>query len=105
MASPTASVGAPSQPKRLTDLLRSAITVIWFVLVAATLLSWWLGTDHGFDDAQLVSSLVLLVAFIKVRFVGLYFMELRHAPIPLRIVWEVWCLVVVSVVIGMFLAL
>ncbi len=64
-----------------------------------------MGTDHVFDDATLAGSLILLVAFIKVRFVGLYFMELRHAPIPLRLVFEGWCLVVCSAVIGMFLFL
>jgi apolipoprotein N-acyltransferase len=92
-----------AQPRDLADLLRNSITVIWFVLIVATLFSWWMGTDHGFKNEDLVGSLVLLVAFIKVRFVGLYFMEHRHSPIPLRIIFEAWCLVVCSAVIGMFL--
>ena len=91
------------EPRDVQDLLRNAITVIWGILIVATLTSWWLGTDHGFKNEDLVGSLVLLVAFIKVRFVGLYFMEHRHSPIPLRIIFEVWCLVVCSTVIGMFL--
>jgi len=91
------------EPRNLQDLLRNAITVVWLILIAATLFSWWMGTDHGFKNEDLVGSLVLLVAFIKVRFVGLYFMEHRHSPIPLRIIFEVWCLVVCSTVIGMFL--
>jgi apolipoprotein N-acyltransferase len=90
-------------PRNLQDLLRNAITIIWGILIFATLLSWWMGTDHGFKNEDLVGSLVLLVAFIKVRFVGLYFMEHRHSPLPLRIIFEVWCLVVCSTVIGMFL--
>jgi hypothetical protein len=97
-----ASAVQTTQPRSLADLLRSSITAIWFVLIGATLLSWWLGTDHVIDDASLAGALILLVAFIKVRFVGLYFMELRHAPIPLRLVWEGWCLVVCTTVVIMF---
>jgi hypothetical protein len=86
-------------------MLRNSITVVWFVLIAATMVSWYLGTDHALDDATLAGSLILLVAFIKIRFVGLYFMELRHAPIPLRIVFECWCLAVCAGVVGMFVFL
>jgi hypothetical protein len=94
-----------AQPRDLAGLLRNSITVVWFILIGATLLSWWMGTNHGFKNEDLVGSLVLLVAFIKVRFVGLYFMEHRHSPLPLRIIFEAWCLVVCCAVIGMFLFL
>lgn len=88
----------------LTSLLRSKITAVWVVLIFATLLSWHLGADHGAPDARTVATVVImLVAFIKVRFVGLYFMELRHAPVPLRLIFEGYCLVVCSVVIGLYL--
>jgi len=87
------------------NLLRNIITAVWGALIAATLVSWWLGTEHGVSDVQTASVLILLVAFVKVRFVGLYFMELRHAPIPLRLLFEGWCAVVSSTVIVMYLAL
>lgn len=87
------------------DLIRSAATVVWLFLVAATVLSWALGTDHGFVSDHLTASLIILVvAFVKVRFVGLYFMELNHAPVPLRLLLEAWCLVVCSLTIGFYLA-
>jgi heme/copper-type cytochrome/quinol oxidase subunit 4 len=89
----------------VAPLLRSRITAIWGVLIALTLLSWWMGTDHGVDSARTASVLVLLVAFFKVRFVGLYFMELRSAPLPLRALFEGWCTVVSATVIAMYLAL
>ena len=89
----------------LGDLLRNRITLVWGLLVGATALSWWLGTDHGVDDQKLAAVAVLLVAFVKVRFVGMYFMELRNAPIPLRLIFEGWCIVVCAGVIGMYLAL
>ena len=94
-----------SPPSALGNLLRSPITLVWFFLVAATGVSWYLGTDHAVDNEQAASAAVLVVAFVKVRFVGMYFMELRHAPIPLRALYEIWCLVVCSVVVGMFLFL
>jgi heme/copper-type cytochrome/quinol oxidase subunit 4 len=84
-------------------LLRSPISAIWGVLIAATLTSWWLGTDHGVSSKETASVLILLVAFVKVRFVGLYFMELRHAPLPLRLIFEGWCAVVSTAVIVMYL--
>jgi heme/copper-type cytochrome/quinol oxidase subunit 4 len=89
----------------LAQLLRGRITAVWGVLIALTLLSWWMGTDHGVGDAQTASVLVLLVAFLKVRFVGLYFMELRSAPLPLRALFEGWCTVVAATVIAMYVAL
>jgi len=84
-------------------LLRNPISAVWGLLIVATLISWWLGTDHGVDDLQTASVLVLLVAFVKVRFVGLYFMELRHAPIALRLLFEIWCAVVCATVVVMYL--
>lgn len=86
-------------------LLRSPITIVWFFLIAATAISWYAGGDEGINDAELAGSLVLAIAFIKVRFVGMYFMELRHAPIPLRIIFETWCVVVCATVITMFLVI
>lgn len=86
----------------MSRLLRTAATPVWGALVLATALSWWLGTDHGLSAAT-ATVVVLIVAFVKVRFVGLYFMELRHAPLSLRALFEGWCLVVCAVVVGMYL--
>ena len=40
------------------------------------------------------------IAFIKVRFVGLYFMELREAPMLLRGLFETYCIAVCTLVIS-----
>jgi caa(3)-type oxidase subunit IV len=87
---------------QLSTLLRGRVTLVWLGLIAATLVSWRIGTDHGLS-ASLATPLVLLVAFVKVRFVGMYFMELRSAPLLLRAAFEGWCLVVCSVLIAMYL--
>lgn len=85
------------------SLLRNRVSVVWTLLIAATVLSWWLGTGHGLSSVQAASVAVLVVAFVKIRLVGLYFMELRHSPTVLRSIFEAYCLVVCGVVIGMFL--
>jgi hypothetical protein len=64
------------------------ITAVWLLLILATLFSW--ESAHVGHDHRLSSSIVLVVAFIKVRFVGLEFMELRAAPLPLRLIFEAW---------------
>jgi Prokaryotic Cytochrome C oxidase subunit IV len=51
----------------------------------------------------LASVVILLIAFIKVRLVGLYFMELRGAPTLLRGLFEAYCAIECTVVIGVFL--
>jgi hypothetical protein len=88
----------------IATLLRTRATVVWLGLIAATLVSWALGTDHGFDDHRAASTLIMLVAFTKVRFVGLYFMELRESPAALRLIFEGHCVVVSAAVLGYYLA-
>jgi hypothetical protein len=89
----------------LRGLLRGPFMVVWFVLIAATLLLWYLGAEHGLHNARLTTILILIVAFIKWRLVGLYFMELRDAPIPLRLIFEAHCLIACSAVLGVYLLL
>jgi Prokaryotic Cytochrome C oxidase subunit IV len=69
----------------LVQRLRSHVVIyVWFRLIAATLLSYWLGAEPSLGSILVRSILILIVAIIKVRFVGMYFMELWTAPLPLR---------------------
>jgi hypothetical protein len=81
---------------------RSRAGVSWLVLIAATLLSYAVGAEH-------VGSTVVVVVFgiaaIKVRLIGLDFMELRSAPMPLRVAFESYCLVLWAVLAGLYLFL
>lgn len=88
----------------MTTLLRTPASVVWLVLVAATAFSWSLGTEHGLgsDAQELASIAILAVAFIKVRFIGLYFMELRESPVVLRGLFEGYCVVVGTLVMSLF---
>ncbi len=71
------------------QLLRTRAGLTWLLLIAATVVSWAVGAEHG--TGSVVAVVVLAIAAIKVRLVGLDFMELRHAPIPLRAAFECYC--------------
>ncbi len=77
---------------------------VWLVLVGATLASWSLGAEHWLSGPRAASLAILLVAFFKVRLVGLHFMELRSAPVGLRIAFEVWALAVCGVLVVLYVS-
>jgi hypothetical protein len=49
------------------------------------------------------ASSILLIAFVKIRFVGLYFMELRGAPTLLGSMFESYCVIVCAALTVMYL--
>jgi heme/copper-type cytochrome/quinol oxidase subunit 4 len=76
--------------------------VVWLVLVAATIVSWTVGVNHGIDY-RVSTVLVLVFTFVKVNLVGMNFMELREAVLPLRAIFNAFCIVVCVGLIGMYL--
>lgn len=103
-AEPQDPNGSQSTAGVVKGLLRGPFMVVWFVLIGATLVLWYLGAEHGVHNHRVATVLIMLVAFVKVRFVGLYFMELRDAPNPLRLLFEAHCATVCAVVLGVYLA-
>ena len=59
------------------------LTLVWVALVALTLSSFTVGAEHNEALATAATVLVLALAMIKVRLVGVHFMDLRDAPWPL----------------------
>ena len=88
----------------MLTMARHRTTAIWLVLVLATCFSGLLGAETRESASAFATSVLILVAFIKVRLVGLEFMELRSAPLALRLMFEFYVAVVFTVVIGMYLA-
>jgi Prokaryotic Cytochrome C oxidase subunit IV len=75
--------------------LRIRIVAIWLVLVVATVFSLSLfETFQSTSKIRYVGFVVIGVAFIKVRFIALDFMELRRAPIQMRLVFDAWLFVI-----------
>ncbi|BBZ70565.1 MULTISPECIES: cytochrome C oxidase subunit IV family protein [Mycobacterium] len=83
------------------SLLRARSTPVWLALILVTILSWMLGAKH--ETGSAIAILVLGLAIVKVRFIGLDFMELREAPLILRVMFEGYCVVLWLVLSGMYL--
>ena len=89
----------------MQTLFRHPATPIWLLLMMATGLSWWLGLGLEAEmqlDHRYISTTLIVIAFVKVRFVMRYFMEVRMAPLPLRLICDAWIVVVCSAIIWLF---
>ena len=85
-------------------LFVSRIGLAWAGLLIATLVSWELGHGIGIPSVRHASIAIILVSFVEVRFVVREFMELRHAPMALKLLADGWILVVCTVMIGLYAA-
>lgn len=80
------------------------INLVWLVLIGATIFSWYVG--HGIPGLtpRWTGVVVVVTACVKMRFVALDFMELRHAPRWLRSTVEGWlvvlCVTLVALLLG-----
>jgi hypothetical protein len=72
-------------------------------LVLATLSSWLLGIEGS--TSTLIGCAVVAIALIKVRLVGLHFMELRNAPALLRGAFEVYVMATGATLLTLYLIL
>jgi Prokaryotic Cytochrome C oxidase subunit IV len=79
-----------------------APTIVWSMLMVATVATTWLLSKNALT-AGLGTAGTLALAGWKVRFVLLDFMELRHAPWPLRIAFEVWSVGVPAMILAFYL--
>ena len=66
----------------MAGLLQKRVTIVWLLLVLATGFSWGATHDVGGLSMRTGTIAALVMAFVKVRFVVLDFMELRSAPLP-----------------------
>lgn len=66
---------------------------VWAGLVVATLASWLLAKGAG-EGASAATVAVIVVAFVKIHFVATHFMELRTAPLVLRLIVDAYVVVV-----------
>jgi heme/copper-type cytochrome/quinol oxidase subunit 4 len=92
-----------SMAESMAGLLRKPVSVVWIVLMALTCASTWGLSKDAFSPVVATVGIFLIAAF-KVRLVMLHFMELRHAPVPLRIAFEAWIVVATGVILGFYLA-
>jgi hypothetical protein len=55
-------------------------------------------------DPRAAGVAVIIIAFLKIRYVLLDFMELRSAPLGMRVAAEAWCVVVCSTLVFLYSA-
>ena len=83
----------------MKTLLWHRATLVWMGLVFATGLSWQMGTGvSASGDVRMLSTALIAVALLKVRFVIRYFMEVREAAVVLKWLTDAW-------VVGVFVVL
>lgn len=87
----------------LKDLVPLRVAVTWAVLVTLSILGPILNIEG--EGSTLIAVIVLAFAVIKVRFVGLDFMELRHAPVAMLAVFEAYCAVLLGTLAGLYVFL
>jgi Prokaryotic Cytochrome C oxidase subunit IV len=76
------------------SVAKSKETVVWMVLAGLTMVSWIVGNKYGVIEVEhykYMSGAMFVLAFFKIRLVIMHFMEIAHAPIPLKAIFEIWC--------------
>jgi heme/copper-type cytochrome/quinol oxidase subunit 4 len=84
-------------------VIRERVTTVWALLMVATCTSTWVLSKDGINPAIAVVG-IFLIAALKVRFVMLDFMELRDAPLRVRMAFEMWIVLVTCLILGFWFA-
>jgi hypothetical protein len=77
-------------------------SIVWIVLMAATVTSTWVLSKHAFDP-RVATAGILLIAGWKVRLVIRHFMEIKTAPVAFRLALEAWVAGVAAMLVVMYL--
>jgi heme/copper-type cytochrome/quinol oxidase subunit 4 len=85
------------------SIVRERVTVVYVLLMVATCVSTWVLSKDAFSPTIAVVG-IFLIAAVKVRFVMLDFMELRYAPMLLRVAFEGWIVLVTCLILGFWFA-
>ena len=85
------------------SVLRERVTWVWLGLMLATCATTWGLSKNLFSPAVAVVG-NFLIAAVKVRYVMLDFMELRYAPIPVRVAFQAWPVAVAAMILGFWFA-
>ena len=80
-------------------VLRQRATLVWLGLMLATVVTTWGLSKNAFSPLVAVVG-TFVIAAVKVRYVVLDFMELRHAPRAARIAFEAWPVVVTAMILA-----
>jgi heme/copper-type cytochrome/quinol oxidase subunit 4 len=84
------------------ELVRKPVSIVWATLMLATCASTWLLSKNSITP-EVATVTIVLIAAVKVRLVIRYFMEVRLAPLALRLVCDGWLLAVIALIVTIYL--
>jgi heme/copper-type cytochrome/quinol oxidase subunit 4 len=84
------------------ELLRKPVSIVWAALMLATCASTWLLSKNSVTP-EVATVAIMVVAAVKVRLVIWRFMEVRRAPLALRLVCNGWLLAVTALIMTVYL--
>ena len=80
----------------MASIMNRRISVVWLLLVMATLVSFEsVVLGHG----RAARTIVLVITFTKATVVGREFMELRHAPLWMLALFQTWAVIVCTALV------
>lgn len=82
------------------------LTATWLLLVAITVLAWWLAPGHsaGLAEPSIpITVTVIALSAVKARLIIRNFMEVRTAPLWLRRVTDGWLIALWTAVLVIYL--
>lgn len=77
--------------------------MVWLILIVATALSWALDQSEALGNFSYAGVAILVISILKVRFVISEFMEVRTAPLALKLAADGWCVLICILLIVLFL--
>jgi cytochrome c oxidase subunit IV len=90
----------------VTSLVRSPLTIVWAFLTTITIASSFISLDGGAAHQinAVVTAAVLLIAAVKAYLVIQHFMEVRAAPLWLKLTTGGWVLGLFTLLLGFYFA-
>jgi hypothetical protein len=90
----------------MTSLIRNPLTIVWALLTTVTIVSSLIALDGGASHQinTTVTTVVLLIAAVKAFLVIWHFMEVRRAPVWLKLTTSGWVLALFALLLGFYFA-
>src|SRR3954447_16333806 len=87
--------------------VKNRLLIVWLILSSITLVYLWM--DHSVDDhgvlksSAVITCSAIVIALIKVRIIFREFMEVRHAPVLLCRLTDLWVVLMAVALIASYL--
>ena len=89
----------------MAGFFKNPVNLVWTLLACLTGVAWMIGDSYqpgDIDGAKSFSATLMVLAFFKVRLVLMHFMEVKIAPLALRLIVELYVVGVCAMVLVMY---